>query len=227
MPLTKSKSFIKLYLHWKFHSVWNNIMLWFLFCPRVAIHGPPLFLCVSRVEMQTHIWPMCDFSNLLWFFWIIIVSSCLPLQFLPIHWLPWLSLWIYSITKKKKISLTSPTVMLCHFSLYLHFWIFPNPQHSQNQVYSQHPTLKCHVRFYTAQPFLETRVVQDHQWLCLRPHLSLMSLKHFQLEDHPFLLKNVLLFYLSILLTFSFTSLPPYIYMLTLISRFCLRFFSF
>lgn len=128
MPLTNSKSFIKLYLHWKFHSVWNNIMLWFLFCPRVAIHGPPLFLCVSRVEMQTHIWPMCDFSNLLWFFWIIIVSSCLPLQFLPIHWLPWLSSWIYSITKKKKF--LRPLQQWCYaISLYIstfEYFLIPN-----------------------------------------------------------------------------------------------------
>lgn len=159
MPLTKSKSFIKLFLYWKFYLSEKNIMPWFLFCPRVTVHAPPFFLCVSRVEVLTHIWPMCDFSNLLWFFWIIIVSCCLPLQFLPVHWLPWLSLWVYSITTTTKICSDLSNSNVMPFLFIFPLWILPNSQHSQNQLYSQHPTLKCHVWFNTVQPLLDTRDV--------------------------------------------------------------------
>lgn len=143
-------------------------MPWFLFCPRVSMpllssYVSPGYRCWSIFDPCVTSLTSSGSSGLLLFPVACHFSFSLFIDFLDL-------VYGYIQLQKKKIALTSPTVMLCHFSLYLHFWILPNPQHSQNQLYSQQPTLKCHVWFYTAQPLLETRVVQDRQWLCLRPH---------------------------------------------------------
>lgn len=93
MPLMNSKSFIQLYLHWKILSVWDEYAQCFdsYFAPQVSGHTPLLLPCVPKVEVLIHIYP-CVFSNLCWYFWIIIVSCCLHLQFFPTDWLPCLSL---------------------------------------------------------------------------------------------------------------------------------------
>lgn len=128
---------------------------------------------------------------------------------------------MYWITRKK----TCLHLSKCDVKPQLLKRTVPNPLTLWIPTTLPDPTMKCHGHLCTAYPLRNQPCSRSPMALPQTPS-SVIPLKRFQLVDHSLVFKNFLLFYFSILLTFSFTSPRTSLYRFTLISRFFPQVFS-